>query len=149
MASTTIYNVKAALLTKLQAASDLSGIQVVYADPGAAERRESIFLGEVDSSNQIPESFGTGRRRRLEEYTVDVLVCVQSKAAGVQEAESRAVTLASYVEDVVADNPQLTGSVTGLMFVECSGMSMSQGEAGIDGPRVVCTVRFHVKARLS
>jgi hypothetical protein len=77
------------------------------------------------------------------------MVCVQSKAAGVQEAESRAVTLASYVEDTVADNPQLTGSVTGLMFVECSGMSMSQGEAGIDGPRIVCTVRFNVKARLS
>ena len=87
MASTTIYNVKAALLTKLQASSDLNGIQVVYADPGSAERRESIFLGEVDSSNQIPESFGTGRRRRIEEYTVDVMVCVQSKAAGVQEAE--------------------------------------------------------------
>ena len=66
MASTTIYEVKADLLTNLQAASALSGVQVTYGDPGGAARRESIFLGDVDSSNQIPESLSTGRRRRIE-----------------------------------------------------------------------------------
>jgi hypothetical protein len=149
MASTTIYEVKADLLTNLQAASALSGVQVTYGDPGGAARRESIFLGDVDSSNQIPESLSTGRRRRLEEYTLEVLVFVQSKAAGLQEAEQRAVVLAAAVEDVVADAPQLSGTVSGLMFVECSGMSMSSAEAGVDGPRVACSVNFNVKARLA
>jgi hypothetical protein len=78
-----------------------------------------------------------------------VSVAVQSKAAGLQEAEQRAVTLASAVENVIADYPTLSDSVTGLLFIECSGMSMSSSEAGIDGPRVLITVHVTVKARLS
>lgn len=148
MASSTIYTTKAALLTKLQAASALNGIQVTYGDPVGAMRRESIFMGDVSSSIQEAESFGSGRRRRLEEYTIDVLVAIQSKPTH-QEAEARALELAGAVEDVVADAPQLTGSVTGLMFVECAGISMSSAEAGTEGARVIATVHLTVKARLS
>jgi hypothetical protein len=36
-----------------------------------------------------------------------------------------------------------------LMFVQCSGMSMSTAEAGIDGPRIQVTVHVDVKARLA
>ena len=36
MASTTIYEVKADLLSNLQAATDLSRVQVTYGDPGGA-----------------------------------------------------------------------------------------------------------------
>ena len=149
MASTVIYEVKAALLTKLQADATLSAIQVVYADPGEAMRRECVFMGDAVSGNQIPESLASGRRRRIEEFRLDVHVGVQSKAAGVQEAEQRAIALAAAVENVGADYPTLSDSVTGLMFIECAGMSTNTGEAGIDGPRVLATVHFQVKARLS
>ena len=74
---------------------------------------------------------------------------VQSKAAGQQEAEQRALVLANAVEDVLADYPTLDDAVSGLMFVEASGMSMSASEAGIDGPRIEVTVRVTVKARLA
>ena len=149
MASTTMYAVKAALLTKLQADATLTNIQVTYADSGGAMRRESVFMGDINSSEQVPESLSSGRRRRIEDYTLDVHVVVQSKAAGVQEAEERAVALAAAVEGVVSDYPQLGGGVTGLMFCEVSGMSMSSSEAGADGPRIFCTVHVRVKARLS
>jgi len=149
MASTTMYEVKAALLTKLQADSTLSSIQTTYGDSGEAMRRESIFMGDITANSHDPESLSSGRRRRREDYTLDVMVAVQSKAAGLQEAEQRAVTLASAVENVVADYPTLSDSVTGLLFIECSGMSMSSSEAGIDGPRVLITVHVSVKARLS
>jgi len=43
----------------------------------------------------------------------------------------------------------LDGGVSGLMFVQCSGMSMSSAEAGIDGPRINVTVHTTVKARLA
>ena len=65
---------------------------------------------------------------------------MQSKAAGQQEAEQRALVLANAVEDVLADYPTLDDAVSGLMFVEASGMSMSASEAGIDGPRIQVTV---------
>ena len=146
MAGTTMYAVKAALLTKLQA--DISNVQVTYGDSGGAMRRESIFMGDIESNTQTPEAFASGRRRLIEDYTVDVHVAVQSKAAGLQEAEERAVALATLVENVVNDYPILSGAVTGLMFIECSGLSMSSAEAGVDGPRVFVTVHIHVKGKL-
>ena len=147
MASTTIYSVKSTLLTKLKAESDLSGIQITYGDPGQAARREFIFIGDVTAGGQDPESLSSGRRRRIESYTLDVIVSVQSKPQGLQENEQRAVVLASAVENVVADNPTLS-SLDGLMFIECSGLSMSSAEAGVDGPRVFVTVHIHVKGKL-
>ncbi len=146
MAGTTMYAVKAALLTKLQA--DISDVQITYGDSGGAMRRESIFMGDIESNTQTPEAFASGRRRLIEDYTVDVHVAVQSKAAGLQEAEERAVALATSVENVVNDYPTLSGAVTGLMFIECSGLSMSSAEAGVDGPRVFVTVHVHVKGKL-
>ena len=148
MAGSTMYAAKAQLLTLLQANSTLSSIQVAYADPGEAGRRESIFFGDINSNTQTPESLASGRRRRLEDYTIDIHVFVQSKAAGQQEAEQRALVLANAVEDVLADYPSLDDGVSGLMFIECSGMSMSASEIGIDGPRVEVTVHATVKARL-
>ena len=148
MASTTIYSVKSTLLTKLKAESDLSGIQITYGDPGGAARREHIFIGDVTAGSQDPESLSSGRRRRIESYTLDVIVSVQSKPQGLQENEQRAVVLASAVENVVADNPTLS-SLDGLMFIECSGMSVTSNEAGVDGPHSEITVHFQVKARLS
>jgi len=148
MASTTIYSVKSTLLTKLKAESDLSGIQITYGDPGQAARREFIFIGDVTAGGQDPESLSSGRRRRIESYTLDVIVSVQSKPQGLQENEQRAIVLASAVENVVADNPTLS-SLDGLMFIECSGMSVTSNEAGVDGPHSEITVHFQVKARLS
>ena len=146
MAGTTMYAVKAALLTKMQA--DISNVQITYGDSGGAMRRESIFMGDIESNTQTPEAFASGRRRLIEDYTVDVHVAVQSKAAGLQEAEERAVALATLVENVVNDYPTLSGAVTGLMFIECSGLSMSSAEAGVDGPRVFVTVHVRVKGKL-
>lgn len=149
MAGTTMYAFKAALLTTLQADATLSALQVTYGDPGGAQRREAVFLGDVESDDIEPEVIASGRRRMREQYTAEVFVAVQSKAAGLQEAEQRAVTLADAVHNVVADNPQMGGGVAGLMFCDVAGMSMSTSEAGIDGPRVVVTVRIRVLARLS
>ena len=148
MASTTIYSVKSTLLTKLQAESDLSGIQVTYGDPGGAARRECVFIGDVTAGGQDPESLSSGRRRRIETYTLDVIVSVQSKPQGLQENEQRAIVLASAVENCVADNPTLS-NLDGLMFIECAGMSVTSNEAGVDGPHSQITVHFAVKARLS
>ena len=149
MASTSIYSVKSALLTLLQADATLSALQVTYGDPGGAARREHIFLGDITASGQDPEALASGRRRRIESYTLDVLVSVQSKPAGLQETEQRAITLASAVENVVADYPTLNDTVTNLMFIECAGMSVTSNEAGADGPHSLITVHFSVKARLS
>ena len=147
MAGTTMYAVKAALLPKLQA--DISNVQITYGDSGGAMRRESIFMGDITSNDQTPQAFASGRRRLYEDYTLEVHISVQSKAAGLQEAEERAVVLATAVENVCNDYPTLSGAVTGLMFIEPTGISMSTSEAGADGPRVFTTVHIRVKGKLA
>ena len=147
MAGTTMYAVKAALLTKMQA--DISNVQITYGDSGGAMRRESIFMGDITSNDQTPQAFASGRRRLYEDYPLDVHVAVQSKAAGLQEAEERSVVLATAVENVCNDYPTLSGAVTGLMFIEPTGISMSSSEAGADGPRVFTTVHIRVKGKLA
>ena len=79
MAGSIMVTFKEALLTQLQAAAGFSGVQVVYADPGEAMRRECVFLGDIDSGTQVPETFSTGTRRRAEDFTLEVIVAVQGK----------------------------------------------------------------------
>ena len=146
---TTMASAKAALLTQLQAESGLSTVQVAYGDSGSATRRESIFLGDVSSNDVSPESITSGRQRQLEDYQIQVFVCVQSKPVSAQAAETRAATLATVVTNSIADTPQLGGSVSGLMFAETAAMSMQTTEAGIDGPQVVIEISVRILARLS
>jgi hypothetical protein len=147
MAGSIMASFKSTLLTQLQAASGFSGVQVSYADPGEAMRRECVYLGDIDSGSQIPESFSTGTRRRIEDFTLDVFVAVQGKPTS-SSAEVRAVALANVIDDVVANDPQL-GGLASLTFCEVDGMSMVTNEAGVDGAHCVVTVRIHVQARLA
>ena len=147
MAGSIMVTFKEALLTQLQAAAGFSGVQVVYADPGEAMRRECVFLGDIDGGTQVPETFSTGTRRRVEDFTLEVLVAVQGKPTA-SSAETRAVALANVVDDVVANDPQL-GGLASLTFCEVEGMSMTTNEAGIDGAHCVVTIRIHARARLA
>ncbi len=147
MAGSIMASFKSTLLTQLQAAGGFSGVQVVYADPGEAMRRECVYLGDIDSGSQTPESFSTGTRRRIEDFTLDVFVAVQGKPTA-SSAEVRAVALANVIDDVVANDPQL-GGLASLTFCEVDGMSMVTNEAGVDGAHCVVTVRIHVQARLA
>ncbi len=146
---TTMASAKSALLTQLKAESGLSGIQVTYGEAGGAQRRECVFIGDISSNSVTPESFTQGRGRQLEDYNIQVSVCVSSKPESVQAAESRAAALATVVENSIADTPNLGGGVTGLFFSEVVAMSMETSEAGADGPAVVIEMSVRVLARLS
>jgi hypothetical protein len=145
MSGTIMATFKASLLTHLKANGTLSTVQVTYADPGGAQRREAVFLGDIETNNHIPESFSTGRRRRVEDFTLEVLVEVSSKP-NAQACEARAVALADAVDTVLADDPQLS-DLAGLMYCQTTNMTMTTLES--DAP--VCTIRMLIqaKARLS
>ena len=140
MAGTIMATFKGRLLTQLQANSTLSSLQVSYGDPGGAQRRESVFLGDIETNDHVPESLSTGRRRRIEEFTLEVFVEVSSKPTP-QACEERAVELARAVETVLADDPQLN-NLDQLMWCQLQSMSMSTVQA--DAP--VCTIRMLINA---
>ena len=148
MAGTIMASFKAQLLTELQAHSTLSSIQVAYADPGGAARRECVFLGDISNNQHDPESISSGRRRRIEDFDLEVFVFVNSKPrSSPQDCEARAIVLADAVEEVVADDPQLS-NLTGLLYCQVSEMSMSTVETG-DGPATTVTLTINAKARLT
>jgi len=147
---TTMAATKAALLTQLQSEAALSGVQVTFGDPGEAARRECIFLGDITTNDVSPESISSGRRRRTEDYKVQVFIECQSKArSSPQDAESRAATLATAVENSIADTPNLGGGVSGLQFTEVASMTMTTNEVPVDGPHVVVEILVRAFARLS
>ena len=148
MAGTIMGTFKSQLLTKLQANGTLSSLQVTYGDPGGAARRECVFLGDITNNQHDPESFSTGRRRRLEDFDLEVFCFVNSKPrSSPQDCETRAIVLADAVETVVADDPQL-GNLTGLLWCQVKSMSMSTIETG-DGPACTVTVIINAHARLT
>ena len=147
MSGTLMASFKSQLLTKLQANGTLSSIQVSYGEP-SAPRRESVYLGDIINNRHSPESLSTGRRRRIEEFEVEVFISVNSKPRSQpQDSETRAVVLADAVETVIVEDPQL-GNLSGLLYCEVSSMQMSTVETG-DGPLTIITINVQAKARLA
>jgi hypothetical protein len=146
VAGSIISNYKAKLLTELQANSTISAVQCTYADPGGSQRREAIFLGDIETDDFIPEALAPGRRRRRESFTCELFIEVSSKPTA-QTAEARAVELANAVETVLADDPQLD-NLSQLMFTAVRSLSMTTVQAD-QVPVVTIRMLLDAEARLS
>ena len=141
MAGSIIANFKAALLTQLQANATLGAVQCTYADPGGSQRREAVFLGDIETDDHVPEALASGRRRRREDFVCELFIEVSSKPTP-QTAEARAVELANAVETVLADDPQLD-NLSGLMFAAVRSLSMTTVQAD----QTVVTIRMLIEAK--
>ena len=146
MAGSIIADYKARLLTQLQANSTISGIQCEYADPGGSQRREAIFLGDIETDDFVPEALAPGRRRRRESFSCELFIEVSSKPTA-QTAEARAVELANAVETVLADDPQLD-NLSQLMFTAIRSLSMTTVQAD-QVPVVTIRMLLDAEARLT
>tara|TARA_R110000824_G_scaffold259400_1_gene448151 strand:+ start:49 stop:486 length:438 start_codon:yes stop_codon:yes gene_type:complete len=141
VAGSIIANFKAALLTQLQANATLGAVQCTYADPGGSQRREAVFLGDIETDDHVPEALASGRRRRREDFVCELFIEVSSKPTP-QTAEARAVELANAVETVLADDPQLD-NLSGLMFAAVRSLSMTTVQAD----QTVVTIRMLIEAK--
>ena len=141
MAGSIIANFKAALLTQIQANATLGAVQCTYADPGGSQRREAVFLGDIETDDHVPEALASGRRRRREDFVCELFIEVSSKPTP-QTAEARAVELANAVETVLADDPQLD-NLSGLMFAAVRSLSMTTVQAD----QTVVTIRMLIEAK--
>jgi hypothetical protein len=146
VAGSIIADYKARLLTQLQANSTISGIQCEYADPGGSQRREAIFLGDIETDDFVPEALAPGRRRRRESFSCELFIEVSSKPTA-QTAEARAVELANAVETVLADDPQLD-NLSQLMFTAIRSLSMTTVQAD-QVPVVTIRMLLDAEARLT
>lgn len=97
---------RAALLAALQAKPALSQVQTSYSHPGDAREDESIYLGELRGSSEVPV-LRASRKKREERYTLDVWIDVDAVGPDAQTASERAWALFGELEDVLADDPSV------------------------------------------
>lgn len=143
----TVYAVKAAIVTLLQANGALANVQISHGYPGEGNiQREAIYIDRVTGGQRIPV-FKAGRKTREETYAVTVVVFVEQDGVTAADAEERAFELLQEVEDMLADDPTL-GGVSGVIHAT-AGTFREQAEPGVTGAACLIEFDIDVLARLS
>lgn len=93
-------------MTVLQTAL-VSPISVTYSNPGEKRVQDNIYLGDIpDAKSSIPV-MRAARKKREEDYLVEVIVDSFRGGDDSQSAETAAFNLFAAVEDALANDPQL------------------------------------------
>lgn len=147
----TVPALKQALFTQFQSASALSGLQVAYSFPGDATTNSVIYLGDVRGTSVIPTMRAT-RKTREEKYTVDVWIEIADAQNDSSGAEATAFQMYGAVEDILANDPTLGGSVfsggTGWATITAFELLTGQDDSRL-GWAASLKIEIEVTARLS
>ncbi len=142
MATSTVPAFKAALLTRLQARTGLSGVQITYGWPNGAVKRESIMLGGVNGT----QTFRTiGATQKMEEYQLTVYITVIREGSGRQQnCDERALALMAELENEL--RPGITVNDT-VLTAELASFDL-QPMASAETREARLTVTIDVMARI-
>lgn len=110
MASTTIPDVKEALLTMMQGIPTLTSanVDISYAEK-AERRRDAVWMGETTITEMEPAGFRSGRSRRHEDFTVNVYA--EARGTNPLKAEQSAFSYAAAIEEALADDPKVDSTL--------------------------------------
>lgn len=144
MAGTSMVTVKRAIFTKLQEVIP-DGAKVYYGDPGDG-RKDVVWVGDLVLGDIEPTALRAGRRKRDEDYTIYIFVEVTGTGRDVAKSEDRAIELGILVEEMLADDTTVQGSVG-------TGWAIISGERLVtvtnsDGHRTQLRYEVSVKSRL-
>lgn len=150
-AGTNAVAFKQALVTLLRADATLTAedVQVEYSFPGEIQR-DSIYLGRV-SFNHALMAFKAAAARisRIESGTATLYVRTYAPGDKGEEAEARAVTLGTAVENVLAADPKLTSSsIPGLLVTKTASGDLVSG-ADDDAGIAILTYRIDFQSQLT
>jgi len=132
MAGTNIVAARKALIAALQGmtgqGAPLGNAVVDYSYVGKHHdgTREYIFGGSSDGSTSLSAMQGGGRVKREEtpDWTLSIYITTPGEST-TEVADERAVELGVVVEDYLAANMQLDGTVTGLLKAIVTGWSLT------------------------
>lgn len=140
MSATSAPAVKKELLELLKAAAALSGVQISYDHPGAEVQQEAIYFRRTISHE---EAATLGRKRRDEDYEIEVIVDSVRDDNNPQAGEERCWELVSAVEEVLRANPDMAGVSGWTVFTGGEMTPYMKGAGWLH--ECICTV--HVKHR--
>lgn len=144
MAGTTMAALKSALKTAIDAEGSID-VPVAYGHPGDLGRKEHIWLGGSQLGDSEASGFRSGRKRRQESYTLEVVIEVMNDPTP-EATETRAVALATVIEEMLADDPKVNNT-TNLLWCALESLEMDTTETG-EGPRTLLTLTLRAEARL-
>lgn len=138
--------VKRALVEQIKSA--LPDIDVERMHPGAVEPSECIYLGNV-RGNHTPAAMRTGRMPRDEEYVLDLYCESVKPGPDAGDAEDRAFELLTAVEDTLANDNTLAGTLHSGYAHAGNWSAVTYFDEGTRGWG--CTIRLEVavKTRLA
>lgn len=142
MASTTIPDVKEALLTKLGTITELTdaNADLRYADH-PERRRTAVWMGESHLTELEAAGFRAGRRRRHESFVLELYV--ETRMTNPKDAESKAFEYARAIEEALADDPKLDDTPN-LSWVVVESMDSRTTDGG-DGS--YCTIEMALRCQ--
>lgn len=144
--SSTIPAVKAALVERLTAAVNDSGVQIVWGRPqDSLAARECVYVADARPSYEFA-NIKAGRRQYDERFEIDVLFCVARARGDVQAAAERAYQLLAALRDVLADDFTV-GGISGLVWLRM-GSAVEAVAYGGEGPVAIIETTVSGLARL-
>mgnify|MGYP003648659320 FL=1 len=147
MAGSIMVTFKTKLLSELTSIPGTAGVKMSFGDPGENALKENIWFGRIFNNEHDAVALKAGRRRREENFTLEVYVEVGGTRLTPERSETRALELGLLIEEYLADNPKLDGTVDCLLFAVVSGMELFTSST-TDGPLTRYTISVDVKARL-
>lgn len=142
---TLIPAVKRRIVDLLAARPGLDGIQVDYAAKGGNLEQRRVFCSDDVDAERTITGARAGRKPRDEEATFGVFFEAQLAGETQEAAELAAVEMASELEDLLAEDPKLGGTVEGLSWCRVDTWRMTAGpvDRAAHLGRVIVGVRFH------
>lgn len=144
--TTTVAALRGALFDLLESDAILTGTLVTY-EAQSDPLRETVTLDpEVEYDGEW-HAMKDGRKRRDGVYSFDVIFTAVSNQAQ-RTNEARVVAMVAALEDIIADDPGLAGTVDGVLYVTLREMTMKT-EPNSDGfAATELRVRVEVKELL-
>lgn len=128
--TTTIAALRAHLLSLLDASGTLAGVPVTAEEESDPTRNYVYLDSDVEYDGEF-HAMKDGRKRRDGMYSFEVVfVAVGAQARATNEAS--AVSMLAALEDIIAADPGLAGSVDGVLWVALREMEM-KSKTGADG----------------
>jgi hypothetical protein len=155
MAGTLLVAVRSTLLTGLGAqtaytTADAKGHKPLLSlgYPLGAKDREKVFTARARFTH-APASLKAGRTFRNETGRFDLVITVEGVGESQATTSARAVALGTVLEEYVADNRTLGGTVTGLNWIVVEGDGQLQEMFADSGTLAELTYPLKYDARLT
>ncbi len=137
----------ATLARKLRERHDLAGVDVLDGPDLADTAQNTILIGDVEGSDGGIRNMKSGRKQRVDEFTITVLMRALTPQNTAAEARATVERFVAALDTILAEDP-LLDSTPGLQHAVLAGydgpdaVPTPEGCVGFIEARVQCTVHL-------